>query len=206
MLRYLIGKIKSHAFRMTLRGHMAILQNNCVVGQQFCKSPTYKENKGQLLSVKIINRTNDKRKISFGDFCNVSVSIFLNDKGSIKVGDYVYMNSVSMRIDYNLRIGSHCLFGPNVRLLDTNNHPLSSVERHKQCEFIANHGFVDSYIASGGDIIIGNDVWIGMDVIVLGNVNIGSGSVIAAGSIVTKSIPENVLAGGIPAKVIKSLV
>jgi len=44
-----------------------------------------------------------------------------------------------------------------------------------------------------------------MDVIILGGVIIGNGSVIAAGSIVTKSIPENVLAAGVPAKVIKSL-
>ena len=54
--------------------------------------------------------------------------------------------------------------------------------------------------------VLWNDVWIGMDVIVLGGVTIGNGSVIAAGSVVTKSIPENVLAGGVPAKVIKSLV
>jgi len=44
-----------------------------------------------------------------------------------------------------------------------------------------------------------------MDVIVLGGVTIGNGSVIAAGSVVTKSIPENVLAGGVPAKVIRPL-
>ena len=54
--------------------------------------------------------------------------------------------------------------------------------------------------------VLWNDVWIGMDVILLGGVTIGNGSVIAAGSVVTKSIPENVLAGGVPAKVIKSLV
>ena len=44
-----------------------------------------------------------------------------------------------------------------------------------------------------------------MDVIILGGVTIGKGSVIAAGSIVTKSIPENVLAAGVPATVIKSI-
>lgn len=76
---------------------------------------------------------------------------------------------------------------------------------NEQCEFIAHHDFIDSYQAGGGDITIGNDVWIGMDTIVLGGVTIGNGSVIAAGSVVTKSIPENVLAGGVPARVIKSL-
>ena len=56
------------------------------------------------------------------------------------------------------------------------------------------------------NVKIGNDVWPGMDVIVLGGVTIGAGSVIAAGSVVTKSISENVLAGGVPAQVIRSLV
>lgn len=111
-----------------------------------------------------------------------------------------------MRIDHNLiKIGSHCLFGPKVRLWDTDNHPLSPSARHKQCEYIAHKGFIDSYEAGGSDIIIGDDVWIGMDVIILGGVIIGNGSVIAAGSIVTKSIPENVLAAGVPASVVKSL-
>ena len=44
-----------------------------------------------------------------------------------------------------------------------------------------------------------------MNVIILGGVTIGNGSVIAAGSIVTKSIPENVLAAGVPAKIVKKL-
>jgi len=44
-----------------------------------------------------------------------------------------------------------------------------------------------------------------MDVIILGGVTIGKGSVIAAGNIVTKAIPENVLAAGVPAKVIRRI-
>lgn len=110
-----------------------------------------------------------------------------------------------MRIDHNLRIGSHCLFAGNVKLCDTDNHPLSPVKRHEQCEYIAKHGFIDSYQAGEGDITIGNDVWVGMDVIILGGITICDGSVIATGSVVTKSIPDRVLAGVVPAKVIKSL-
>jgi maltose O-acetyltransferase len=64
---------------------------------------------------------------------------------------------------------------------------------------------IDSYEAGGGDIIIGDDVWIGMDCTILGGVSIGNGSVVAAGSVVTKSIPDNVLVGGVPAKVIKRI-
>jgi len=190
--------------RNKARNHFANLNLLAVFGKEFCKSPFYKDEL-QILNVKITNKTGDKSKIRFGDYCNVSTNIFLNNKGSINVGDFVYMNYVKMRIDYNLSIGSHCLFGPNVILWDTDSHPLSPKDRHDQCEFIAKNGFIDSYLANGGDIKIGNDVWIGMEVIILGNVNIGDGCVIAAGSIVTKSIPDNVLAGGIPARIIKEL-
>jgi len=205
MFRYLIELIRKYHNKNILRAHKKFLLQNCVVGKNFCKSPAYKDNEMQLLNVKIVNKTGDRNKIRFGSYCNVTVNIFLNEKGSITVGDYVYMNSVHMRIDHNLKIGSHCLFGPNIKLWDTKNHPLSSSERHIQCEYIAHHGFVDSYQAGGGDIIIGDDVWIGMDVIIFGGVTIGKGSVIAAGSIVTKSIPENVLAAGVPAKVIRRI-
>lgn len=54
-------------------------------------------------------------------------------------------------------------------------------------------------------ITIGNDVWIGGNVTILPGVRIGNNVVIAAGAVVTKDIPDNCLAGGIPAKVLKPL-
>ena len=53
------------------------------------------------------------------------------------------------------------------------------------------------------DIVVGNDVWLGSNSVVLAGVTIGDGTVIAAGSVVTKDIPEYVIAGGVPAKIIK---
>jgi len=54
-------------------------------------------------------------------------------------------------------------------------------------------------------IYIGNDVWIGANATVLGGVHIGSGSIIGAGSVVTSDIPENVIAVGVPCKVLRSI-
>jgi maltose O-acetyltransferase len=198
-------KIRSFLQKIRVKNHIKFLNTVCVFGKGFCTSPLYESKDIQLLNVKINNKTKERNKIKFGDYCNVTVNIFLNEKGSIYIGDYVYMNNIQMRIDYNLKIGSHCMFGPNVKLWDTKNHPLDPSERHKQCEYIAHHGFLDSYEAGGGDIIIGNDVWVGMDSIILGGVSIGNGSVVAAGSIVTKSIPENILVAGIPARYIRKI-
>ena len=185
--------------------HRRRISKLCVVGRDFCKSEMYSNSNLQMLNVKISNSTKDFRKIVFGDFCNCSVNIFLNTRGSIQIGDYVFMNSVAMRIDYHLKIGSHCLFGPNVIIWDTKSHPLSPELRHDQCEHIAKKGKIDSYAAGGGDITIGNDVWVGMNSTILGGVNIGNGAVIAAGSIVTKDVPERSLVGGSPARFIKHI-
>ncbi len=53
------------------------------------------------------------------------------------------------------------------------------------------------------DITIGNDVWLGANTVVTAGVSIGEGTIVAAGAVVTKDLPEYVIAGGIPAKVIK---
>ena len=52
-------------------------------------------------------------------------------------------------------------------------------------------------------VIIGNDVWIGRRVMIMPGVHIGNGVVIAAGAVVTKDVPDNVVVGGVPARVIK---
>lgn len=53
-------------------------------------------------------------------------------------------------------------------------------------------------------IIIGKDVWIGANCLITAGVTIGNGAVIAGGSVVTKNVQENVIVGGVPAKIIKS--
>lgn len=56
-----------------------------------------------------------------------------------------------------------------------------------------------------GDVHIGDNVFIGMNVLIVKPVTIGKGSVIAAGSVVTSDVPEHVIVGGVPAKVIKKI-
>jgi acetyltransferase-like isoleucine patch superfamily enzyme len=72
-----------------------------------------------------------------------------------------------------------------------------------------NHSFkpgepiVRQPLQTKGDIIVGDDVWLGTGVIVLDGVTIGKGAVIGAGSVVTKSIPADAIAFGVPARVVK---
>ena len=89
-----------------------------------------------------------------------------------------------------VEIGSNVLFGPNVHLY-TATHPIDAIERRS--------------IDFSKPITIGNDCWIGGNAIILPGVKIGNGCTIGAGSVVTKDIPDNSLAVGNPARVIKEL-
>ena len=69
-----------------------------------------------------------------------------------------------------------------------------------------NHDFNNRHtIYTYGKVVIKKNAWIGMNVTICPGVTIGENSVIAAGAVVTKDIPANVVAGGVPAKIIKEL-
>lgn len=88
-------------------------------------------------------------------------------------------------------IGDYCMIGPNT-LITTVGHPMSPRGRREKK-------------ACGRPITIGDDVWIGGNCTILPGVTIGNNVVIGAGAVVTKDIPDNSVAVGIPARVIKTL-
>lgn len=88
-------------------------------------------------------------------------------------------------------IGDYCDFAPDV-FLETGTHEIGNTERR------AGRGYCES-------IHIGSGCWIGIRTTILPGVKIGNGCVVAAGAVVNKSVRENVLIGGVPAKIIKVL-
>lgn len=112
---------------------------------------------------------------------------------NIEVGAGFYANFNCVILDVNrVVIGQDVMFGPGVQIY-TAGHPLDPQERAKSLEF-------------GKPVTIGDNVWIGGGAIICPGVKIGSGTTIGAGSVVTKDIPENVLAAGNPCRVIRKLV
>jgi maltose O-acetyltransferase len=117
---------------------------------------------------------------------------FYCDYGSnIELGDRVFFNFNCIVLDVcRVTIGDYTLFGPAVQIL-TPMHPLNAELRRKQ-EY-------------GKPIEIGSDVWVGGGALILPGVRIGSRSVIGAGSVITRDIPEGVFAAGNPCRVIREI-
>ncbi|MCI8513307.1 MAG: sugar O-acetyltransferase [Lachnospiraceae bacterium] len=110
----------------------------------------------------------------------------------IEVGENFYANAYCTMLDVaRIRIGDDVLFGPNVSLY-TAGHPIHPASRKSGYEY-------------GIPITIGDRVWIGGNCVILPGVTIGSDSVIAAGSVVTKDVPPGVVAGKNPCRVIRSI-
>ena len=149
--------------------------------------------------------------------------------------DHVTILGPMMLFNKNVRVGKHVTFYPNVMLwgdgiiqigdnvdIGTNTIIYSrrdggvfiGDETHiaADCYIIdSNHGFEKGKLISAQPmtsekIVIGDDVWIGASCQIIKGAGIGSGSVIGAGSLVNKKIPEDVIAFGIPAKISKKRI
>ena len=131
----------------------------------------------------------------FGQFGANSViePPFICDYGSnVYWGENSFANFNLVILDTcTVHVGNYVLMGPDVKIL-TATHPTDPQARLDGLEY-------------GKPIRIGNNVWLGGSVVVLPGVTIGDNSVIGAGSVVTKDIPENVVAVGNPCKIIKQL-
>lgn len=111
---------------------------------------------------------------------------------NIEVGDNFYANYNVMILDIaKVTIGDNVMLAPNVSIY-TAGHPIHKDMRNTGYEY-------------GIEITIGNDVWIGGNTVIVPGVKIGNGVVIGAGSVVTKDIPDNVIAAGNPCKVIREI-
>ena len=83
------------------------------------------------------------------------------------------------------------MFGPNVTVA-TANHPLDAELRARGLQY-------------NKDVWIGENAWIGANVVIVPGVHIGKNSIIGAGSVVTKDIPDDVLAAGVPCRVLRAV-
>ncbi len=111
---------------------------------------------------------------------------------NIEIGKNFFANYNCTILDVSkVIIGDNVMLAPNVSIY-TASHPIHFETRNSGYEF-------------GAEIVIGNNVWIGGNAVILPGVTLGDNIVVGAGSVVTKSFPENCVIGGNPAKIIKEI-
>lgn len=110
----------------------------------------------------------------------------------LKLGKGFYANHGCTILDCNvIKIGNNCMLAPHV-CISAATHPLEVDRRAAGEEFTA-------------PITIGDNVWIGANATICPGVTIGNGVVVGAGAVVTKSFPDDVVVGGVPARILKEV-
>ncbi len=153
----------------------------------------------------IRNLHGDPQRIRIGQntFLRGELLVFAH-AGQLTIGDDCYVGDgtriwSSARID----IGDRVLISHGVNIHDTNSHPLDAGQRHAHFMHIVQFGHPRGDLDIKAEpITIGSDVWIGFGAIILKGVTVGTGAIVAAGSVVTHSVPPFAIVAGNPAKVI----
>jgi virginiamycin A acetyltransferase len=136
--------------------------------------------------------------INIGEGCKIDNS---NISDNVKLGRFVSLNSCRLHAKINkIIIGNFCSIAPNTIIQEVYHKKTNITTYHIWSNIFKTESVND--FESKGDILIEDDVWIGANSVVLSGVTIGRGSIIGAGSIVTKNIPPYSIAVGNPATVI----
>ncbi len=134
-------------------------------------------------------KTEGRGKIQIGNNCSFRQNTFIGAVNSVKIGNNVF--------------GAE-----NIFIVDNNNHPISPKERYKMTMTPPGSvlwGWLGENVLNS-PVEIEDNVWIGRYSMILKGVKIGKNSIIAAGSVVTKSVPQNSIVAGNPAKIVKTLI
>lgn len=169
------------------------LLSNCnnVVGAARHIQPVHMVGKGQIVFGKNVNLGVMISPYLYSGYIYLDVR---SASSSIKFGEDVWINNNCSIISDGpgISIGSKTMFGTFCEIVDSDFHEINPQNRYGGKPLM-------------GKVQIGENVWLGSNVKVMKGVTIGDNSVIANGSVVTRSIPANVIAGGIPAKILREI-
>lgn len=120
------------------------------------------------------------------------LELFVGRGATLSIGRSSFINhGTSIAALERVEIGESATIGPHCMILDNDFHRLEPSRRQE--------------LPPSRPVVLEKNVWLGARVIVLAGVTIGENTVVAAGSVVSRNLPPNVLAGGMPARVIRSL-
>ncbi len=169
-------------------GDPAMLQ-----AQQQCQLLLYQYNATRPDQPALRRQLLERMLAQAGENCWIEPPFHANWGGRhLHLGSQVYINSGLTAVDdTHIWIGDHTMLGPNVTLAAAA-HPLSPAMREKGLQY-------------NRPLCIGRNCWIGAGAILLPGVSVGDNTVIGAGSVVTRDIPANVVAAGVPCRVLHAI-
>ena len=147
--------------------------------------------------------------VVFGNYvsCYAGCSFSIGENGQCTVGDFTLLNGALIMAEEKIEIGAHCLISWNIGIADSDFHPLEPAQRLIDAQALAPY-FKDRPPRpklKTAPVKIADNVWVGMNAVILKGVTIGENSVVAAGSVVTKSVPPNTVVAGNPAVIVRQL-
>lgn len=135
------------------------------------------------------------------------VMLDVGPAGRVTVGDYSTVVGGRLICDAEIAIGSYCLISWNVVIMDTYRLPVDPTARRALLEHVARTAdrILPAAFASPRPVHVDDNVWIGFDACILPGVHIGTGSVVAAKSVVVADVPPYSVVGGNPARILRTL-
>lgn len=134
---------------------------------------------------------NSTLKLSGNSMIGLGSAVTVEDNAQLEIGSSSYICAgATIRVAKRIVIGDQCAISWNVTIMDSDFH-----------EYYASEGVIPEKTK---EVIIGNNVWIGNNVLILKGVTIGDNAIIAAGSVVTKNVPNGTVVAGNPAKIVKT--
>jgi galactoside O-acetyltransferase len=153
-------------------------------------------------------KKNQQPNIVIGKNCHLQCTIIiLNPDAKVVIGNEVFIGGSTLFCRESIEIGNNTLISWGCTLIDNNTHSVKSEERKTDVvDWMRGPGFKDWSVVSKGKVSVESDCWIGFNAIIAKGVTLGKGSIVASGSVVTKSTEPFSVVGGNPAQFIKKTV
>ena len=140
------------------------------------------------------------RYLSYGTDVHVGAGLLLWAPDKIRIGSHINIGK-HVNIEANCEIGDYCLIANCVAIVGRHDHDFTAIGFPvRYSPWVGSRRYPSPFVKEKA--VIEKDVWLGYGVIVLTGVTVGRGSIVAAGSVVTKDIPAYSIAAGVPARVV----
>lgn len=193
---YMLSFLKKLLKKITLRNKYSEISRKCTLN-----GFNYKFGRSSAIELRFGSKIEN---ISLGNNVWMYGVIISSSGGKVQMMDNTKIGAGSKITAVNkVVVGKYSAIATGVVITDNNNHPINPEDRKFMRLTPEDSEFRDWKYSDNGPIIIGENVWVGADSRILKGVTIGNNSIVAACSVVTKDIPENCIAAGNPAKIVR---